>query len=113
MVLAELIQPVLQYEAEQLAQTARGNLSHSAGDSDRFAWLRRHGFVNTTAPSTSSTSAEIRVFRKSLFAEEFGAPGQPLAPFLRSALQARRGPFTQPTRGAISQIVAYQLARKR
>ncbi len=111
--LAELMQPVLQHKAEQLAQTARENLFHSAGDSDRFTWLRRHGFVDTIAPSASGTSADICAFGKSVFAEELGAPGQPPAPFLRPALQARRGPFTQAARGAISQIVAYQLARKR
>ena len=111
--LAELMQPVLQHEAEQLAQTARENLLHSAGASDRFAWLRRRGIVDTIVPSASGTSAVVRAFGKSAFAEELGAPGQPPAPFLRPALEARRGLFTRAARGAISQIVADQLARKR
>lgn len=111
--LAELIQPARQHEAEQLAQTAKENLLRWAGNSDRFAWLRRHAVVERIVPSASGTSAGVRAFGKSAFAEELGAPGQPPAPILRPAFEARRGLFTQATRGAISQIVADQLARKR
>ena len=111
--LAELMQPVLQHEAEQLAQIARENIFHSAGDSDRFAWLRRHGVADTIVASASGTSAVVRAFGKSAVTQELGAPGQPPAPFLRPALEARRGLFTQAASGAISQIIADQLARKR
>lgn len=113
MELAEIMQPVLQYEAEQLAQTARGNLFHSAEDSDRFAWLRRRGAADTIVASASGTSTVVRGCGKSAYSEELGASRQPPAPLLRPALEARPELFTQAARGAISQIVADQLARKR
>lgn len=111
--LIELLQPILEYESEQIAQVAKENIMHSAGDSDRFAWLRRSDVANTTKSIAYGSSAVVWVSGKNSIAEEHGAPGQPPAPFLRPALVARQGPFTRAVGGAISHIVADQLARKR
>ena len=111
--LVEGLQPILKHEAEEIAQAVKESLMHSEGGSDRFAWLRRIAVAKTTRSITSGASAVVWVTGKDAIAEEYGAPGQPPAPFFRRALAARQGSFTRAVGGAISHIVADQLARKR
>jgi hypothetical protein len=111
--LTEIMQPVLQHEAEQLVLAVRENLLHVTGDEDRFRWLQRIAASETVGAIVSNSGISVTASGSNVRAEERGDLHQAPAPFLRPALASRAEPFRQALGAAMSQAVADTLARRR
>jgi hypothetical protein len=110
---AETLRPILQHEAEQIVLAARENLLHSEGGDDRFPWLQRRAIAKNVVASVSDMGIGVSASGANAQVMELGGVDRPPSPFLRPALAARLGPFTQSLGAAISQAIADRLARRR